>query len=81
MLQVGFEPTIPVFERAKTVHALDRASTVIGILSAILTDILHDFPLSFQANAGIVPRLCHEHFLPSPFQFIIRPSAYYPTLL
>jgi hypothetical protein len=30
MTQVGFEPTIPVFERAKTVHALDRAATVIG---------------------------------------------------
>jgi hypothetical protein len=27
MPQVGFEPTIPVFERAKTVHALDRAAT------------------------------------------------------
>jgi hypothetical protein len=25
-----FEPTITVFERAKTVHALDRAATVIG---------------------------------------------------
>jgi hypothetical protein len=24
MPQVGFEPTIPVFERTKTVHALDR---------------------------------------------------------
>jgi hypothetical protein len=31
MLRVGFEPTIPVLERAKTVHALDRAVTVIGI--------------------------------------------------
>jgi hypothetical protein len=30
MLRVGFEPTIPVFERAKTVHVLDRAATVIG---------------------------------------------------
>jgi hypothetical protein len=30
MPQVGFEPMIPVFERAKTVHALDRAATVIG---------------------------------------------------
>jgi hypothetical protein len=28
---VGFEPTIPVFERAKTVHALDCAATVTGI--------------------------------------------------
>jgi hypothetical protein len=27
---VGFEHTIPVFERAGTVHALDRAATVIG---------------------------------------------------
>jgi hypothetical protein len=27
---VGFEPTIPVFERAKRVHALVRASTEIG---------------------------------------------------
>jgi hypothetical protein len=28
--QVGLEPTIPVFEWAKTVHALDRAATVTG---------------------------------------------------
>jgi hypothetical protein len=27
---VGFEPTFPVFERAKTVRTLDRAATVIG---------------------------------------------------
>jgi hypothetical protein len=26
----GFEPTIPEFERAKTVHALDRAAAVIS---------------------------------------------------
>jgi hypothetical protein len=30
MPRVGFEPTIPVFEQAKTFHALDRAATVIG---------------------------------------------------
>jgi hypothetical protein len=30
MPQVGTEPTIPVFERAKAVHALDRAATVTG---------------------------------------------------
>jgi hypothetical protein len=28
---MGFEPTIPAFELAKTFHALDRAVTVIGI--------------------------------------------------
>jgi hypothetical protein len=31
MSLVGFEPTIPAIQRAKTVHALDRAATVIGI--------------------------------------------------
>jgi hypothetical protein len=30
MSQVGLEPKIPVFGRAKTVHALDRVATVIG---------------------------------------------------
>jgi hypothetical protein len=29
---VGFEPTIPASERAKTVHALDRSATVTGHL-------------------------------------------------
>jgi hypothetical protein len=27
----GFEPTILMFERAKTVHALDRAVTITGL--------------------------------------------------
>jgi hypothetical protein len=31
MPYVGFEPTIPAFERAKTVHALDRSATVTGL--------------------------------------------------
>jgi hypothetical protein len=33
MPRVGCKPTIPVFEGAKTVHALDRAATVIGKLA------------------------------------------------
>jgi hypothetical protein len=28
--QAGFEPTIPLLERAKTIHALDRVAHVIG---------------------------------------------------
>jgi hypothetical protein len=31
MPRMGFEHTIPVFQRAKAVHALDRAATVIGL--------------------------------------------------
>jgi hypothetical protein len=39
--RVGFEPTIPAFERAKTVHDLHRAATVIGCLIIDFIDILH----------------------------------------
>jgi hypothetical protein len=35
MPRVAFEPTTPVFERAKTVYALDGAATVIGFLCHI----------------------------------------------
>jgi hypothetical protein len=31
MPRVGFKPMILVFERVKTVHALDRTTTVIGV--------------------------------------------------
>jgi hypothetical protein len=34
MPEVGFETTIPVFERAKAVHALDREATEIGPLKS-----------------------------------------------
>jgi hypothetical protein len=30
MSRVGFEPTIPLFKRTKTVRAVDRPTTVIG---------------------------------------------------
>jgi hypothetical protein len=36
MLRVGFEPTIPVFERAKTVHPSDCAAAVIGVYTVIV---------------------------------------------
>jgi hypothetical protein len=35
MSRVGFEPTNPVFERAKTVHALDRRATAMGLIIVI----------------------------------------------
>jgi hypothetical protein len=35
MPRVGFEPTIPAFERAKTVHALDLAATVMGFCEVV----------------------------------------------
>jgi hypothetical protein len=37
MPRVTFEPSIPAFEWAKTVHALDRAATVIGMYTSLPT--------------------------------------------
>jgi hypothetical protein len=42
---VGFEPTTPVFERAKTVHALGHAATVIGAGRIYASEINVDLPL------------------------------------
>jgi hypothetical protein len=39
MPRAEFEPTIPVFERAKTFRALDRAATVIGVQEHDLQNI------------------------------------------
>jgi hypothetical protein len=36
MLLVGFEPKITVFERAKTVHALDYAVNLVGLFTYYL---------------------------------------------
>jgi hypothetical protein len=41
MSRVAFEPTIPEFERMKTVYILDRAATVIGFPSITLINDLH----------------------------------------
>jgi hypothetical protein len=35
MPQVGFEPTMPVFERVKTVHVLDRAAPVVVLETSL----------------------------------------------
>jgi hypothetical protein len=45
-LRVGFEPTTPVFEQAKTVHVSDRTATVIGnVARSDMKIILTNFPL------------------------------------
>jgi hypothetical protein len=40
MPRVGFDPMNPAFERAKTVHALDGAATVIGEVAMACFKIL-----------------------------------------
>jgi hypothetical protein len=49
MPRVGFEPTIPVFERAKRVHASEHAATVIGNTAPLLFLLsIHSLILHFS---------------------------------
>jgi hypothetical protein len=68
MSWLGFEPTIPVFERAKMIHALDRAATVIGISSLLPSYILHSTLLSET------PNLCYSRSARDQFRTNIKNS-------
>jgi hypothetical protein len=48
MPRVGFESTIPVFERVRTVHASDRAVTVIGWSNVMQRTVSVDMKRSFS---------------------------------
>jgi hypothetical protein len=41
MPRVGFEPTTPMLERVKIVHAADRVATVIGVLAISYLKLYH----------------------------------------
>jgi hypothetical protein len=55
---VEFEPTVPAFERSKTVHALDRATTVIGISTRLHGVILQKIVL-FIITTTRISNLAH----------------------
>jgi hypothetical protein len=55
---VGFEPTIPESERAKTVHALDCAATVTGFCKPI-----HRIIFSKQHNKKVVSILSGDCYV------------------
>jgi hypothetical protein len=59
MPRVGFEPTIPVLELPKTVHAIDRAATVIGVSGA--TRLNYTFQNSPQNYNQISKGNSHEN--------------------
>jgi hypothetical protein len=63
MRQVGFEPTIPVFERAKTVHALNRATTVIGLLEFVERIQFWYASVSYKPHATQRPQTHHTSYI------------------
>jgi uncharacterized membrane protein len=67
MPRVGFESTTPVFERAKTVHAL--ASTVIGIRLTITVKYWNHYKVDF--NGTTIKETTHVSF---HFSFLILES-------
>jgi hypothetical protein len=74
MPRMGFEPTIPMFEREKTVHALDRAATLIGFhpphsLKIYSCQVHHTVTLDMSSK-GRLSEKC-------PSAYIIR--LFYPS--
>jgi CMP-2-keto-3-deoxyoctulosonic acid synthetase len=60
MPRVGFETTISVFERPKTLHALDRKTTAIGFSRVIIPHHLHNFHKCYALE---IQSLEYIHFL------------------
>jgi hypothetical protein len=58
MPRMRLEPTISVFERAKTVHALDYAATVI---CTVTTE--YNLFLKYETFSGSYEDGCHSHVL------------------
>jgi hypothetical protein len=64
---VGFEPTIQASERAKTVHDLDRAATVISALKPIITcRIYYDRTRRYDYSLKLLDRFLWNVFLKQP---------------
>jgi hypothetical protein len=72
MPSVGFEPTIPAFERAKTVHALDSAATVIGTLITGFLDLVTSF---LKANVTILHENRPRSNPPTTFETRHHPTS------
>jgi hypothetical protein len=62
MPRVEFEPTIPVFERAKMVHALHSAATVIGIFILSIREKSLRFKNSVKYTAPVLTYVCYFFF-------------------
>jgi hypothetical protein len=56
---MGFEPTTPAFERAKTVHALDRGATLIGDDANLLSENMSSVREITEAQKSPISRGKH----------------------
>jgi hypothetical protein len=56
MSWVRFEPTVPAFDRAKTVHALDLAAPVIGPIVITNDEIIYRWRRNLASTYGVYPK-------------------------
>jgi hypothetical protein len=87
MTWMGIEPTIPVFEREKTFHALDRAASVIGSKVCIkevnniswerTMSVFDTYPIRVHFSSfTVLVQCCHDSvFTCSPL--LEQPAAFY----
>jgi hypothetical protein len=54
MHRVEFEPTIPMFERAKTVHALDRPATVIDVIQPRMVNSIQTVVMDLERDGRVL---------------------------
>jgi hypothetical protein len=80
MPRVRFEPTIHVFERAKTIHALDRAATVIGQITTLLSLKLNPWDETWRGAGGggetqkhFRKKICDEVKKPGCPEYVSKP--------
>jgi hypothetical protein len=64
MPRVEFEPTIPLFERTKSVHAWDRAATVMGFQTYRVTKNSTNPPLLYTRSTQNYLELISHHTSP-----------------
>jgi hypothetical protein len=74
MRRVGFKPMIPVFERAKAVHALGRPAIVIGFHAEISAD---KFPSSCAVADGMCVRTTGQLDVVTYDEFLSRSECTY----
>jgi hypothetical protein len=74
MPRVRIEPTIPVFERAKMVHALDRAATAIGKSLSYLRILEH----SMEPTDALS---CSQELSTGPYPEQDESTPHHPILL
>jgi hypothetical protein len=88
MPRVGFEITIPAFERAETVHALDRAATVIGesiikrtinLLNGcrfFFNRLIMLYSLTLLTNSTLIINKIHDIHLMGEEEWAVRPEVF-----